>query len=185
MIQNVEKKFKNLKALYEKKKRDYESLKKLFNEYDLEVIRLKKENEALKEKIENFKIDEIKIEYEKKFFELQEKLNHINNLESLHELKSHVLNYPEQFQAVIEGVIEFDILDNSPRIYFLVSDNEIVYVGKTERKFIKRISSHLFEKRGCFNRVFYINVKPELLNQTEKKYIKMFKPVYNIVHNGR
>jgi hypothetical protein len=65
-------------------------------------------------------------------------------------------------------------------IYFLIKDNEIVYVGKS-----KRISYRLNDHKRVkdFNRVFFIECNEEDLDEVERTYIRKFLPKLNIANN--
>lgn len=178
------KKYNSLNSRFEKVSRENIELKKsLKNVPDL-MKQLVEENSFLKDYIKNNDIENLKKEYELELSELQKKLNEVDNIQKLSELKSIVNEVPEQLKEIKYGVAEFDISDNIPKVYFLVDNDKVVYVGKTEKKLLLRISDHVRTKRNSFNRVFYTDVKPEFLDYVEQKYIKMFKPIYNITHNG-
>lgn len=179
------KKYNSLNARFQKVSRENIELKKSLKKIPDLIKQIGDENSFLKDYIKNNNIENLKKEYELKMAELQSKLNEVNNIQKLSELKSIVNDIPEQLKEVKYGVSEFNISDNIPKVYFLVDDNKIVYVGKTEKKLLLRISDHVRTKRNCFNRVFYTDVQPGFLDYVEQKYIKMFKPIYNITHNGR
>ena len=65
-------------------------------------------------------------------------------------------------------------------VYFLVCDDEIVYVGQS-KNVLSRMSGHA-DKR--FNTVKMIPVCEEGLLTTERMMIKILKPRYNRMHNG-
>lgn len=63
-------------------------------------------------------------------------------------------------------------------IYFLILDDEIVYVGQS-RDIKSRISQH--SKTDKFwDKFFYILCERDQLNKLESHYINQFKPKYNI-----
>ena len=63
-------------------------------------------------------------------------------------------------------------------IYFLVSGDEIAYVGQS--KYIKsRVSTHAIEKAGKFDRVAFIEVDCALLDSVESRFIQIFNPRLN------
>lgn len=63
-------------------------------------------------------------------------------------------------------------------IYFLVSNNNLVYVGKSNNNVLGRINSHLDDK--IFDEVFYIALySSELMDEYEKRYIIKYKPKHN------
>lgn len=69
-----------------------------------------------------------------------------------------------------------------PIIYFLLSGDEIVYVGQSKHG-ISRIYKHVTDKTKSFTHYFYHSCPVEYLNYLEKLYIKKFTPKYNLVHN--
>lgn len=82
-----------------------------------------------------------------------------------------------------------EILDNAapflhksgdyPGIYFLICDEEIVYVGKSVN--VKtRLDQHSINPDKNFNRYFAILCDKEELNSLEAHYILRFRPKYNI-----
>lgn len=64
-------------------------------------------------------------------------------------------------------------------IYFLIKENKIVYIGQTIN-FDARISQHIQKKRIVFNSVYYLPISDVEMKFVEEKYIKKFKPRYNI-----
>ena len=69
-----------------------------------------------------------------------------------------------------------------PIIYFLISANSIVYVGKSKKGYA-RISEHLQEGIKIFDSYYYIHAKHSELDRLEKEYIRYYKPMYNIALN--
>lgn len=67
-------------------------------------------------------------------------------------------------------------------IYFLIMDEEIVYVGQSING-ISRIFAHMKDKK--FNSYYYISVESRLLDIVEECYIKIFQPIYNKSKNPR
>lgn len=69
-------------------------------------------------------------------------------------------------------------------VYFLIKDDEIVYVGQSKNIF-SRIDTHKRNRKLIFDRVFYIYT-PELDDldriELESKYISDILPRYNIAH---
>lgn len=66
-------------------------------------------------------------------------------------------------------------------IYFLLDENEVVYVGKTTRG-ISRIYAH---KNKHFNRIFVLPCYEQDLDKLENKYIVKYKPKYNKIPNRK
>lgn len=77
-------------------------------------------------------------------------------------------------------VIRFEMSSIASGIYFLCRDDRIVYIGQAV-DLSRRIPQHLKEKN--FDRVFYINVKEEDLNNVEIELIKYYQPEYNKTSN--
>jgi GIY-YIG catalytic domain len=73
----------------------------------------------------------------------------------------------------------------SGRIYFLVKDEKVVYVGQTIDPWPNRIYQHTkgSEKKE-FDSFYYIDVKPLLLDKYEREYIRLYNPKYNIAHRN-
>ena len=67
-------------------------------------------------------------------------------------------------------------------IYFLIKNDEIVYVGQTKSG-ARRMIQHYHDKgRGNereFDHVSFIECPVEKLNETEVQYIIKFNPIYN------
>lgn len=94
--------------------------------------------------------------------------------------------YPQGFE-IPDFSKEFIVQQSVPRssmnsiVYFLVKGNEIVYVGQS-----KHGSSRMYSHRDKdFDRVYYIEVNPGILNEVETHYILKFAPKYNkVLNNG-
>ena len=67
-------------------------------------------------------------------------------------------------------------------IYFLVSNNEVVYVGQS-KNIDARIYSHKKEQLKEFENVFILTVPSRDLDHVEINFIKILKPKYNVTHN--
>jgi predicted GIY-YIG superfamily endonuclease len=66
-------------------------------------------------------------------------------------------------------------------VYFLIHNDEIIYVGCSEMPF-SRMSVHI--RNFNFEKYHVLNFKDKQdAIDTEKYYIKSFKPIYNYVHN--
>jgi len=83
---------------------------------------------------------------------------------------------------VLQGVRHIRRLDPCQPcyVYFLVSESEVVYVGKTTR-LAHRIEAHMKDK--TFDDVWYLEVDRQSLNETEQAYIRRFRPKYNVQCN--
>ena len=66
-------------------------------------------------------------------------------------------------------------------VYFLINNNEIVYVGFSETPF-SRLNQHLPKIEVDRYHIVYFSTMEEALKM-EKHYIKAFKPFNNVVHN--
>lgn len=72
------------------------------------------------------------------------------------------------------------------KVYFLVRDSKVVYVGQTTDPWPSRILEHMSDKnRKDFDSFYYLDVPKRLLGDFEMKYIKHFQPKYNIVHTEK
>jgi len=63
-------------------------------------------------------------------------------------------------------------------VYFLLDEDEIVYIGQSTNIY-RRLSSHLSLKKFKFTKFAYLEFPINLLSNEEVKYIKKFKPKYN------
>jgi hypothetical protein len=81
----------------------------------------------------------------------------------------------------ISNIIENKIAlnnDNLSGIYFLIKDNKVVYVGKTENGF-SRIITHIKKGEKIFDSYAMFNMDTELLDEVEIDNILYYKPIYN------
>lgn len=65
---------------------------------------------------------------------------------------------------------------NDVFIYFLIKNNEVVYVGQTQSGLIRPLQ-HKYNK--IFDSVYIINCGKDELDILEDKYIIKYKPIYN------
>lgn len=63
-------------------------------------------------------------------------------------------------------------------IYFLILDDEIVYVGSSIN-LLARLSTHLAERKMRFNRISFVICAEADVRKTEYAYIRTLKPLYN------
>lgn len=87
--------------------------------------------------------------------------------------------YPIKFNKNLykEFTIETAIY-NKLVIYFLINNDSLVYVGKSNSNVLSRIQSHISDK--IFNQVRYISVSTQkALDEYEIKYITKYKPKFN------
>ncbi len=71
-------------------------------------------------------------------------------------------------------------------IYFLYYKKKIVYVGKSNKNIMSRISSHFLDNEKIFDSFEVkncVNLTDYQLSEMEIHYIKEYKPKYNYVHN--
>ena len=61
-------------------------------------------------------------------------------------------------------------------VYFLVYNNDVVYVGQTTRG-LARVYTHAYSKK--FNKIYVIECDEEELDYLEDHYIFKYKPIYN------
>ena len=73
---------------------------------------------------------------------------------------------------------------NTPCIYILYKEDEMVYIGETT-SFSKRLAQHITEGKKCFDsfKLRYFIDNDKVRKNKEKRMIKKFKPKYNIIHN--
>lgn len=73
---------------------------------------------------------------------------------------------------------EYMDLTDTPTIfiYFLISDDEVVYVGQTRRG-LSRVYSHVYDKQ--FTKIYIIECDETELDYWEDFYIFKYKPKYN------
>ena len=100
---------------------------------------------------------------------------------------------------------EFSVFSNretarTPRIYFLMCDGDVVYVGQTQRRWPQRIAQHLLDGEKEFDAVWHfrlgdlerlprewsggrwvvgVDATVRRLLELESLYIAHFKPHYN------
>ena len=81
-------------------------------------------------------------------------------------------------QVTIEAIIKETRRNRNCFIYFLLKDDNLVYVGKSNNNIFARINSHIKDKE--FDSAYYTAISSEeLLDEYEKKYIVKYKPKYN------
>ena len=71
-------------------------------------------------------------------------------------------------------------------VYFLICKGNIVYVGSS-KDVMTRITNHrknMFSTGKFFDSYYIMRSNHKDIRQLEPKYIKMFKPKYNIVHKN-
>ena len=80
---------------------------------------------------------------------------------------------------ILNKKIKADLfLRKQPGVYFLIKEDEVVYVGQSEDVPV-RIRSHKHGGLIEFDHVYYLHVNPENLVEVEKHYIRLLKPKRN------
>jgi hypothetical protein len=79
----------------------------------------------------------------------------------------------------VRHVKKLEVIEPS-HVYFLLKNNQVVYVGQTNTAWPQRILSHIKEGVKDFDDVWYLEVDASSLNVVEKEYIRKFKPKHNI-----
>lgn len=69
-------------------------------------------------------------------------------------------------------------------IYFLVSGDDVVYVGQA-KTVLYRIIDHIAQGRKEFDRIFYLPLPKSELNASEKEWAEALRPKYNIAKSGK
>lgn len=89
-------------------------------------------------------------------------------------------NIPFEIQSIKDKLVYLPCHFISA-IYFLCKDNKVVYVGQAVNV-AGRVSNHFNSKD--FDSVFYIPIPKNKLNDIERQFIKLLKPIYNKTHNS-
>ena len=76
----------------------------------------------------------------------------------------------------LNKIVEIKRLNILCGIYFLMNDNEVVYVGQSI-DIHRRINKHKESK--TFDKIYYLEVDKQNLDEIEKKYILEYQPIYN------
>jgi predicted GIY-YIG superfamily endonuclease len=84
---------------------------------------------------------------------------------------------PQRLKCIAERLVEFrpDDERKTVSIYFLCSNDEVVYVGQAVDMF-NRMKAH---REKIFDRIFHLKVKKEISYETERSIIKALRPKYN------
>lgn len=88
---------------------------------------------------------------------------------------------PESLLAMNGKLKTFDTVEGVPVIYFLIQNDEVVYVGQSSNLTL-RVATHRDQKE--FDRVLYFFHPQDLLNHTEAALIRYLKPKYNIAQSA-
>jgi excinuclease UvrABC nuclease subunit len=74
---------------------------------------------------------------------------------------------------------------NSPGVYFLFNDDELVYIGKGWNCLLRVAEHTRKESTKTFTSWEYIQInEKEKYDELEKKLIKQYRPRYNKTHLG-
>ena len=85
----------------------------------------------------------------------------------------------KSISEILNKKIKADLfLRKQPGVYFLIKEDEVVYVGQSEDVPV-RIRSHKHGGLIEFDHVYYLHVNPENLVEVEKYYIRLLKPKRN------
>ncbi len=112
------------------------------------------------------------------------KVRHLVNANGRHIVARSVAK-PSKIKNYFYG--ESDLLKkvSFPRIgvgiYFLISQDQVVYVGKTTN-FFARMASHTSGEKD-FDRIAFVAVAASNLDIFEREYIARFRPKFNVTHN--
>lgn len=96
-----------------------------------------------------------------------------------------IIQAPQQMKTVppvsisnVKGLTELTHILYPPGVYFLVENDEVVYVGQSVNP-MSRIGEHLRSKAGKFDRVYFIPVPQFMLDAVEGGFIKLLSPRLN------
>ena len=67
-------------------------------------------------------------------------------------------------------------------IYFLLDKGKVTYVGQSVN-LIQRLGAWALSRAIDFNKIQYINVEKDNLNEIEEAFIRFFRPKHNNFHN--
>ncbi len=84
---------------------------------------------------------------------------------------------PSALAMVRERLCAYPSLDHPPCVYFLLQDNQVVYVG-TSRNLAGRLVSHRQEGKR-WDRVLYLPAPRDQLHEIEAEWVKALKPRCN------
>jgi hypothetical protein len=132
-------------------------------------------------------IDELKIQKEKLKLELkllQQQIHEVTHILAFDKASIKLTNATLLTEEeIIAGKIG---LPSTSGIYFLIKDNEVVYVGQSIA-ISTRVRTHMQENCKDFNYYAYIECKQEHLNIMESLYIHSLRPSLNgkQVHDKR
>lgn len=91
---------------------------------------------------------------------------------------SKLCTVPPVSIASVKGLTELTHILYPPGVYFLVHNDEVVYVGQSTNP-ISRIGEHVRSKSGKFDRVYFLPVPHYMLDSVEGGFIKLLHPILN------
>lgn len=101
-------------------------------------------------------------------------------IQNIPEIKDAERISKEIHDSVKNKAIDFSsIKDKGCGVYFLLNDDDIVYIGQSVDCF-NRVLTHSRDVRKEFNRTCYIPVCRDELNDIEETLISIFKPKHNV-----
>jgi hypothetical protein len=93
-------------------------------------------------------------------------------------IKKSVKGVKEIHAIVNDTAVEIDLINIACGVYFLLKQDEIVYIGQSVDCF-SRVLSHMKDTSKDFNRACYFPVCREELDDIEETLIALFKPKQN------
>ena len=93
----------------------------------------------------------------------------------LYKNKSKLKNIP------FDNIVNDYYYEKQTGVYFLMKNNNVVYVGKSQRCINNRVINH--KKNKDFDDVYFISITPCFANIdiAEYVYINVFNPKYNVI----
>lgn len=85
---------------------------------------------------------------------------------------------PPKSISNITGLTELTHMLYPSGVYFLVQDDEVVYVGQSINP-LSRISTHIKEKAGKFDKSYFLAVPKHMLDAVEGGFINLLNPKLN------
>ena len=80
---------------------------------------------------------------------------------------------------ILKNKKSLDLTDEVVGVYFLIKEDEIVYVGSSEQSCMNRIMTHIKEGNKDFDSYFILKTKLEDARDQEIKFIMELTPKYN------
>jgi hypothetical protein len=95
-----------------------------------------------------------------------------------HSPKPHPVCVPQALAPLIEVLQEASLGEGTPGVYFLLRQDEVVYVGQS-LSVLTRIETHRRQGVKVFDRAVYLTMPEEVLDEAEGAFIKLLQPEYN------